>query len=166
MPTEDERLSVSRPIAASAAAIFAVISDPRGHVAIDSSGMLQSAPDAKRVEKAGDEFIVNMDRESLGDMPLGKYVVTNTVTKYETDRLLEWTVSGVIQPPIGHVYGYQLDDAGGGTIVVTSYYDWSGISDDWRASGIFPVIPATALRATLGILERVVRTGVPLELFG
>lgn len=164
--SEVERLSASRPIAASAAAIFAVLSDPRGHVAIDSSGMLQSAPDARRVAAVGDQFVVNMDRESLGDLPLGRYAVTNIVTRYEADRLLEWSISGVIQPPIGHVYGYQLEQAGPGTTLVTSYYDWSGISADWRALGIFPVIPVSALRATLGILERVVRVGLPLDMFG
>jgi hypothetical protein len=41
----------------------------------------------------------------------------------------------------------------GGTIV-TSYYDWSDIDPQWKDANIFPVIPETALRATLGILER------------
>jgi hypothetical protein len=100
-----------------------------------------------------------MDREALGDFPMGKYTVTNIVTKYEPDALLEWTVSGTIQPPIGHVYGYQLAPGDDGTTLVTSYYDWSAISDQWRESGIFPVIPVTALRVSLGILERVVLSG-------
>jgi uncharacterized protein YndB with AHSA1/START domain len=158
MPDE-ERLSASRTIAAPAADIFRIVTDPRGHVAIDGSGMLMSAPDAKRLAKVGDSFVINMDREALGDFPMGKYTVTNIVTKYQPDALLEWTVSGTIQPPIGHVYGYQLEPADDGSTLVTSYYDWSGISDQWRESGIFPVIPATALRVTLGILERVVLAG-------
>lgn len=157
---EEERISVSRTIQATAADIFRVIGDPRGHVAIDSSGMLMCAPDAKRIKAAGDTFVINMDREALGDFPMGKYTVTNIVTKFEPDALLEWTVSGTIKPQIGHVYGYELtpgkDDEGNDVTTVTSYYDWSGISDQWRESGIFPVIPATALRASLGILERVV----------
>ena len=33
-----------------------------------------------------------MDRDALGDLPLGKYQVLNTVTKFERDRLLEWNV--------------------------------------------------------------------------
>ena len=161
--SDEERLSMSRTIAAPAADIFRVISDPRGHVAIDSSGMLMSAPDAKRIEAAGDTFVINMDREALGDFPMGKYTVVNIVTKFEQDSLLEWTVSGTIKPQIGHVYGYQLapakDEEGNDVTTVTSYYDWSGISDQWRESDIFPVIPATALRASLGILERVVQSG-------
>ncbi len=38
-----ERLEVQRAVAASAGEIFAVLTDPQGHVAIDSSGMLMEA---------------------------------------------------------------------------------------------------------------------------
>ena len=43
MSDKPERMEVQRPIEAAPAEIFAVISDPNGHVAIDASGMLQSA---------------------------------------------------------------------------------------------------------------------------
>lgn len=155
----EERLSAERTIPASAAEIFRVITDPRGHVAIDGTGMLMSAPDPKPVEKVGDSFVINMDREALGDFPMGKYEVRNTITKYEPDALLEWAISGVGRPAIGHVYGYTLEPAADAATLVTSYYDWSGINDDFRKLDIFPVIPATALRVTLGILERVVLAG-------
>src|SRR4051812_19224827 len=156
----DERLSAQRVIRAPAPDIWRIITDPRGHVAIDSSGMLMSAPDSKPVTTVGDEFLINMDREALGDMPLGKYTVTNIVTKYQPNELFEWTVAGLDMPPIGHVYGYQLEPADDGATLVTSYCDWSGISDDWRQSGFFPVTPAPALRAPLGILDRVVLAGL------
>ena len=39
---------------------------------------------------------------------------------------------------------------------VTSYYDWSKIGDQWKQSGVFPVISELAIRATLGILARTV----------
>jgi hypothetical protein len=38
-----ERLEVQQAVAASPGEIFAVLKDPRGHVAIDSSGMLMEA---------------------------------------------------------------------------------------------------------------------------
>ena len=38
-----ERIEVERAIAAEPAKIFAVLGDPQGHVAIDSSGMLMAA---------------------------------------------------------------------------------------------------------------------------
>jgi hypothetical protein len=116
--------------------------------------MLQSA-EGKPVSGVGDEFVVHMDRESLNDYPLGKYDVTVVITRYEPDALIEWTVSGVINPPIGHLYGYRLEPSDGATRV-TSYYDWSQIDASYRGAGIFPVIPEAGLRATLGILARTV----------
>jgi hypothetical protein len=70
-----ERLEVQRAIAAPPEAIFAVLTDPKGHVAIDSSGMLMEAS-GDVVTKAGDTFVVHMDREALNDYPLGLYDVT------------------------------------------------------------------------------------------
>jgi hypothetical protein len=156
---DNERIEVIRTIPAEPAEIFAVLADPQGHVAIDSSGMLMDA-DGEPVTAAGDEFVVHMDREALGDVPLGHYDVTVTITTFDADREIAWTVAGNVRPGIGHVYGYRLAPAAAGT-EVTSYYDWSAISEEWRARGIFPVISESALRATLGILERAVRRGYP-----
>ncbi|WP_322750748.1 MULTISPECIES: polyketide cyclase [unclassified Frankia] len=150
-----ERFEVQREIAAAAAKIFALLCDPNGHVAIDSSGMLQSA-DGDHVRQVGDEFVVHMDRESLNDYPIGKYDVTVIITRFEQDALIEWTVSGVVEPPIRHLYGYRLEAGATGTLV-TSYYDWSQIGEQYRDTGILPVIPEAALRATLGILARTVK---------
>jgi hypothetical protein len=151
-----ERIEVQRTIQADPAAIFAILRDPQGHVAIDSSGMLQSA-DGEPVSAVGDSFVVHMDRESLNDYPeLGRYDVTVMISVYQMDREIAWTILGQIRPQIGHVYGYRLEPAGDGTLV-TSYYDWSQIDPQWREAGIFPVISEGALRATLGILARTVR---------
>jgi hypothetical protein len=149
-----ERMEVQRAVAATPTEIFAVLSDPTGHVAIDSSGMLMSA-EPGRVAKVGDTFTVHMDRESLNDFPeLGLYDVTNEVTALEPDREIAWTVKGRFN--LGHVYGYQLEPTGAGTLV-TSYYDWSAVEE--KSKGIFPIIPESALRATLGILARTVAPG-------
>lgn len=151
-----ERIQVTRLVAAEPAAIFRLLCDPQGHVAIDSSGMLQSA-EGDPVGAVGDTFVVHMDRESLNDYPMGQYDVTVEITAFEPDREVAWTVTGAIRPQIGHVYGYQLEPAEGGT-AVTSYYDWSTIAPEYRDAGIFPVLSEGALRATLGILARTVAT--------
>jgi hypothetical protein len=153
----DERLAVQRTISATPEEIFKVLSDPHGHVAIDSSGMLMDAS-GDRVSAVGDNFVVHMDREALNDYPLGRYDVTVTITRFAKDSRIEWTVLGQIRPPIGHVYGYTLEPIDGGTLV-TSYYDWSSSDPVWKDAGIFPVIPESALRATLGILARTVVKG-------
>jgi len=152
-----ERFEVQRTIKAAPEDIFAVLRDPRGHVAIDSAGMLMSAT-GEPVNGVGDSFVVHMDREALNDYPLGEYDVTVNIIRYEQDREIAWTIEGLIKPPIGHIYGYRLEPVDDGTLV-TSYYDWSQIDEQWRQAAIFPVIPETALRATLGILARTIASG-------
>src|SRR5271167_3343651 len=98
----DERLEVQRVIEADPAAIFRVLCDPQGHVAIDSSGMLMDAS-GQPVAAVGDSFVVHMDRESLNDYPLGRYDVTVSITELVPDREIAWTVLGEIRPPLGHV---------------------------------------------------------------
>ncbi|MGQ0468170.1 MAG: SRPBCC family protein [Sporichthyaceae bacterium] len=164
-----DRLEVTRVIPATPAAIFAVLCDPSGHVAIDASGTLMSATGAP-VGAVGDTFEMHMHRDGLGDIPLGPYDVTVSITAYEQDAEIAWTVlSPAIDPPFGHVYGYRLRPSDAGT-EVTAYYDWSGIDPLYRdfsalaekfgipemATLSWPVVPESALRATLGILRRVV----------
>ena len=152
-----ERFEVSRTIPADPGAIFRVLSDPQGHVAIDSSGMLQDAT-GERVKATGDRFVVHMDREALNDMPMGKYDVQVTIRTFEPDREVAWDIGGVGADPIGHYYGFRLEPAEAGTLV-THYYDWSGIPESWKPR--FPILAELNLRATLGILERTVNRGYP-----
>jgi hypothetical protein len=126
-----ERLEVQRAVAASPGEIFAVLTDPR---------------------------VVHMDREALNDYPLGLYDVTVEIVTFEPDQEIAWTVRGNFN--IGHVYGYRLEPIETGTLV-TSYYDWSATEQSWKDAAIFPVIPESALRATLGILARTVAPGKP-----
>lgn len=150
-----ERLEAQRMISASPAKIFAVLCDPSGHVTIDSSGMLMSAT-GSRVSGVGQTFTVHMDREALGDYPLGLYDVEVVITTFEADIEIAWTVVGQLKPNIGHVYGYRIEAVDAGSLV-TSYYDWSDIDPVWREADIFPIMSEQALRASLGILARTVQ---------
>jgi hypothetical protein len=152
-----ERIEVQRTIGADPATIFRLLCDPKGHVAIDSSGMLMDST-GEPAAAVGATFVVHMDRESLNDFPMGRYDVTVHITTFVPDREIAWTIVGTIKPPIGHVYGYRLEPVETGTLV-TSYYDWSSIDPVWKEAGIFPVISEGALRATLGILARTVAPG-------
>jgi hypothetical protein len=155
MPSMSERFEVQRTIPADAASIFRIVCDPQGHVAIDASGMLQSAT-GEPAGAVGDTFVIHMDREALGDLPMGKYDAIVTITGYEQDRFITWEVSGEGFPSIGHYYGYRLEPGSDGT-VVTSIYDWSAVDEKWKARGGWPIIQESVLKATLGILERTVR---------
>jgi hypothetical protein len=150
-----DRIEVTRPIAASPKAIFDVVRSPAGHVAIDASGMLQSFT-GEPAEKVGAKFVIHMDRESLNDFPLGKYDVTVNIIVFEPDQEIAWDLGPDI--PVPHFYGYRLEvGEEEGITNVTSYYDWSKVEGDFKER--FPIVPESALRATLGILDRTVRSG-------
>jgi hypothetical protein len=149
--THEQRLSVSTEVAAPAGKIFSLVTDPKGHVAIDGSGMLVAPHDAAPLRKVGDTFGMDMDREPLGDLPMGKYSVLNTVTRLEPDRLFEWTV--------GHVYGYELEVLSADRTRVTSYCDWSDLQPKLRDRVGFPVVPAEMMQATLERLKTLMEQG-------
>jgi len=150
-----DRIEVTRPIPAPPSKIFDILRSPAGHVAIDASGMLQDFTGVP-AEKVGDTFVIHMDRESLNDVPLGKYEVTVHIIVFERDREIAWNLGPDI--PFPHFYGYRLEPGEGEITDVTSYYDWSKMTGDLKER--FPIVPESALRATLGILERTVRKGL------
>jgi uncharacterized protein YndB with AHSA1/START domain len=152
--SEPEHVSVTRRIAAPARTIFELITDPRGHVRIDGSGMLVAADNAPRLERVGDAFEMDMDREPLGDIPLGRYRTRNVVTNVVPDEWLEWSVGGVGRNPYGHVYGYRLSAVDDRTTDVTSYCDWSGVPAERKARSSWPVVPLSMLEQSLANLDR------------
>ena len=162
MPSDDpaaelERVELTRRIPASASRIFTVIADPRGHVAVDGSGMLVAAPDARMITAVGDIFVMDMDREPLGDVPMGKYQVDNLVTSFEQDRELAWAPGRAGKKPFGHIYGIRLTPVSDHETEVLHYCDWSGIQEKFKAhgQGIWPVVPVDMLVKTLENLDRV-----------
>ena len=156
-----ERVTVTRRIAAPAATIWAIVSDPQGHVRIDGSGMLEAAADAAPLSAVGDTFDIHMDRTPLNDIPgLVKYSVRNTVTRIEPGSLIEWTIGGIDQPPLGHVYGWQLTPVSDSETDVTNYCDWTNIVPELRARNrTWPIVPVEMLEESLAKLERLVTEG-------
>ena len=140
-----DRIEVTRPILASPTAIFDILRSPAGHVAIDASGMLQDFT-GEPAEKVGDTFMIHMDRESLNDVPLGKYDVTVHIIAFERDKEIAWDLGPDI--PYPHFYGYRLEPGDDGVTNVTSYYDWSRVTGDIKER--FPIVPESALRADTG----------------
>lgn len=158
MSEPSTRLEADRMIAADPPTIFDVLRSPDGHVAIDASGMLMSA-EGEAATAAGDRFVVHMDRDSLRDFDLGEYDVTVVIETFDANREIAWSIDGTMQPPMGHVYGYLLEPIEGGTLV-TSYYDWSNLHEQYAGfADRFPIIAESSLRATLGILARTVAPG-------
>ena len=147
MATGPDRVAVSITVEASPAEVFLVVTDPRMHVEIDGSGMLEAASDTERLARVGDTFGMDMDREPLGDVPMGRYQVLNTVTRFVPDVLLEWNVGSRERGPFGHVYGWEITPVGPGRTRVTNYCDWSGVPEEVR--GRFPVVPVSMLEQSV-----------------
>jgi uncharacterized protein YndB with AHSA1/START domain len=78
-------VSVTRRIAAPAAAIFAVLVDPARHPEIDGSGMVRAARTAGRITGVGDTFVMAMHNDEMGD-----YEMTNRVVAFEADGHIVW----------------------------------------------------------------------------
>ena len=151
-----DRMSATRRIAAPASKLFQIVSSPAGHVQIDGSGMLEAAPDAKPLTEVGDTFDMDMDRTPLNDIPgLVKYKVRNTVTQFVPDRLIEWTVGSADRPPLGHVYGWQIEPVSDTESDVTNYCDWTGIPQEARERRPWPVVPVHMLEQSVENLERI-----------
>ena len=147
----DKQLEASRIVEAPPDKIFALLITPDRHPELDASGTVRGSRTHHPLSAVGDVFEMEMHGEDMGD-----YVVDNHVVTFEPDREIAWTIEGTIRPPLQHVYGYRLEPADGGTLV-TSYCDWSNLREDYRPFLTFPIVPESALKGTLGILDRTVR---------
>jgi hypothetical protein len=155
------RLAVPRRVKVPAAQGFGVVSDPSMHIEIDGSGMLKLAPDAGPLQAVGDSFDMHMDREPLGDLPMGKYTVTNTVTKLVPDSLIEWNVATEDRGMVGHVYGWEVTEVGAGQTDVTNYCDWSQIPEAGHHR--FPIVPREMMERSVDNLVALVTDAPTLE---
>ena len=99
---------------APAAAVFALVADPRRHPDLDGSGTVRdsavAAPDRLSV---GAKFTVGMRAYGV------PYKITSTVTAYDDDRLVEW------QHPLGHRWRWELAEVEPGVTEVTETFDYT-----------------------------------------
>jgi Polyketide cyclase / dehydrase and lipid transport len=130
-------VTVSRRIAAPAAAIFGVLTDPVRHLDLDGSGMLRGAASTAPVTGVGDVFVMKMYFAALGD-----YEMNNHVVEYEPDRRIGWEpAAGRGHPESGPAedsrwgqrWTYELTPDGPDATVVTEVYDCSRVPAAERA---------------------------------
>jgi hypothetical protein len=157
--SDANRLAVSLRVKASPSEVFRIVTDPTLQVEIDGSGMLEAAPNARRLEAVGDTFEMDMDREPLGDVPMGKYKVLNTVTRIVPDVLLEWSVGNAERGAFGHVYGWEITPVSDDETEITNYCDWSGIPEEYRDR--FPIVPVTMMERSVEKLAALVAPESP-----
>lgn len=156
-----DQIKVTRTVDASPGQLFALLADPARHTEIDGAGMLRGVEGAGGpVSGVGDQFLMNMNQEGLGD-----YQMRNTVTAYEQDRTIGWAPElypidalkdkiGDIEPK-GHTYTWELEPADSGT-KVTQTYEWAGVTDD-GFRGLFPRVSEEQLAESIENAGRAAR---------
>jgi hypothetical protein len=106
-----------------------------------------AAPNSTPVAAVGDTFEMEMDREPLGDLPMGKYKAFNTVTRIVPDALLEWSVGSRERPSYGHVFGWEIRAIDDLHTEITNYCDWTDAPEEVRDK--FPLIPKEMLNKSV-----------------
>lgn len=148
----DTQIVVSKTVNATPEQLFALLSTPTRHQEIDGSDMLRGT-DTSQVIGVGDEFVMKMRNDALGD-----YEMKNHVISYEKNRKIGWAPS--LHPPdgyidklgdvqaSGHTYTWELEPTGEGQTRVTQTYDWSHVTDDDFKS-FFPLLSEIQLNLSI-----------------
>jgi len=157
---DSDQIQVSRTVDARPEEVFAVLSDPARHLDMDTSGMLRGAEGDTTLSAVGDEFVIDMNNQTLGD-----YKMKNTVITYEKDRSIGWAPKLYPEDGYtdkigdmkagGHTFTWHLEPEGSGT-KVTQVYDWSGVADP-RFKGVCPMVSAEQLAESIEKVARAAR---------
>ena len=133
-------VSRSTVVAAPPERVFALLADPRAHVAFDGSGTVRSVVDGPERLYLGARFKVRMRRGV-------RYVMRNTVVEYEPNRRIAWRHIG------RHRWRYELAPSGDGTLV-TETFDYAPSWAPWLLERLhYPESNAKAIEATLARLR-------------
>jgi uncharacterized protein YndB with AHSA1/START domain len=146
--TAPRAVSRSVVVAAPPQRVFALLSDPRAHVAFDGSGTVRSVVSGPEQLYLGARFTVRMRRGV-------RYVIRNTVVEYERDHRIAWRHIG------RHRWRYELAPSGDGTLV-TETFDYSTAWTPRLLERLrYPEANAKAIDATLARLR--VLMSAPVE---
>jgi len=159
---DEKQVEVSRIVQAPPARVFALVSDPKQHHAIDGSGHLQGTTSGP-VTGVGQVFTMEMYRKDLGP-----WRTINNVTEFEPGTAIAWapTLDRSYECQVtqmlatittgGHTYAYRLRETGDGTEVRLTY-DWSGVLDPKFEAMVCPFVTEEQLMATLDRLADAVQ---------
>ncbi len=148
-----DQITVTKTVDASPQNLFAVLSTPGKHSEIDGAAMLRGLDGPGEVSGVGDQFVMKMYQDALGD-----YQMLNTITTYEPDKAIGWApqlhpLDGYTDKlgdvkAVGHTYTWFLEPAGSGQTKVTQVYDWSEVEDE-GFRGFFPMVSEEQLNSSI-----------------
>jgi hypothetical protein len=137
---DQENVSATLTVAATAATVFAVLADPTSHSAIDGTGWVQESADREPLTEVGQIFRMEMYHAGHPD---GDYQVVNKVQALDPPRAIGWLTGqekddGDLEFG-GWIWRYDLVPVGSSETEVTLTYDWSAVPQFIRDRGIqFP----------------------------
>ena len=124
MSTDEQRVaSANRRIAAPAERIFELIADPAQQPRWDGNDNLAEAADGQRVRAVGDVFATTLTSGVVRE---------NHVVEFVEGERIAWRPAEPGKEPAGHLWRWELADAGDGTTTVTHTYDWTELTDPKR----------------------------------
>lgn len=152
-----DRVSATTVINAPAEAIFAVLTDPAKHAAIDGTGWVCDIVDSKLLTAAGQIFRMSMYHPNH---PNGNYETANRVQVLDPPSIIAWETGydpgdGTLRFG-GWFWRYDLTPSGPSNTTVTLSYDWSACSDSVRQIIGFPPFPPEHLSRSLAHLAELV----------
>ncbi len=149
----DNQISAQRTIDAPSKDLFEVLSNPHRHTELDGSGFVRSLEKGDRIEKAGQQFRMNMAGDHMG----GEYQTDNVITGFDKNHMIAWQTAPAGQEPPGWEWVWELTSTGSDSTDVTVTYDWSKVTDkDLLEKLSFPLVPQSALEDSLGNLAAAV----------
>jgi uncharacterized protein YndB with AHSA1/START domain len=151
----DDSVSATTVINAPAEAIFAVLTDPARHAAIDGTGWVCETVDSTRLTAAGQIFRMSMYHPNH---PNGNYQTANRVQVFDPPSAISWATGydpgdGTLRFG-GWFWRYDLAPTGPSITSVTLTYDWSACSDSVRELIGFPPFPPEHLGNSLAHLAK------------
>jgi uncharacterized protein YndB with AHSA1/START domain len=149
----DETVSATTIIDAPAEVIFAVLTDPTKHAAIDGTDWVREPVDSQPLTEAGQVFRMGMYHANHPD---GDYQMANRVHVFDPPRAISWEPGqdagdGSLRFG-GWIWRYDLALAGPSETRVTLSYDWSAVPGFLRQHIGFPPFPPDHLRNSLAHL--------------
>jgi hypothetical protein len=153
----DDSVSAITVINAPAEAIFAVLTDPAKHAAIDGTGWVRETLDSKPLTAAGQIFWMSMYHPNHPD---GNYQTANRVEVFDPPSTISWKPGydagdGTLGFG-GWTWRYDLTPAGLSKTRVTLSYDWSAVPISIREHIGFPPFPPEHLSSSLAHLTELV----------
>lgn len=106
--------TATRDVAASASTIFALLADPARHPEIDSMDNLVDGTAGHRIRAVGDVFPVTLTTGGVRE---------NHVVEFVENRRIAWRPAEPGQPPIGHLWRWEVEPIGDAVSRVTLTYD-------------------------------------------